>query len=57
MPSVLLCVVQISSRPAGRRHGVTGESAPHSTAAFRHRPPQGRFQLVAVATTSKWPYT
>jgi hypothetical protein len=44
MPSALLCVAQTSSRPAGRRHGVTGESAPRSTAAFRHRPSCGRLR-------------
>ena len=43
-PSALLCAMQTSIRPAGRRHGVTGGSALPSTAAFRHRPPRGRLR-------------
>ena len=43
-PSALLCAVQTSIRPVGRRHGVTGGSALPSTAAFRHRPPRGRLR-------------
>ncbi|KAK1566253.1 hypothetical protein QYE76_017462 [Lolium multiflorum] len=36
-----LKVCAIDSHPAGRRHGVTDRSAPHSTTAFRRQPPRG----------------
>jgi hypothetical protein len=45
-PSSLPCALRTSSRPAGRRHGVTGRRALHSAAAFR--PPRGRLRWLLL---------
>ena len=47
-PSTLLYAVQTSSRPAGRRHGVTGGSALRSPTAFRRQPPRGRLRWLLL---------